>query len=304
LSIVEKAIDKIRARPASEPGSTEPTAAARAGGSENGAGAKLLVRAAAVPPTRAPRHQVRFPHESFVAQGILPDPSTTASVRDEFRRAKWPLLAQMRAATFSGVRPGAWIIVSALPGEGKTVTAINLALSLTLERDCHVLLVDGDIAKTHISRLFGCENEPGLTDALSSSDIDPEDLIVGTDQPGFALLPAGRQLPNVPELFGSERMNDVLDQLLVGRRDRILLFDSAPVLLTNDAQVLAKHMGQIILVVGADRTPQSAVIEAVTLLGKDRPISCILNQLRRGFWSGYQHGYYGNYYEDRTKTRA
>jgi protein-tyrosine kinase len=299
LSIVEKTLEKMRHR-------AESAVADAFAAPKPVRGETSVVQRAVVEPVPAwtPKRQIAVPHERFTIDGILPDAEVRSSVREELRRAKWPLLARLRPTSEpASARSGAWMVTSALAGEGKTVTSINLALSLTLERDAQVLLIDADVPKSHLSELFGLRHEPGLTDALSDHNIAPDSLIVGTDVPGLMLLPAGRIQGNAPELFDSERMGTMIDRLLGDRRERILLFDSSPLLLTNESQVLSRHMGQIILVVGADLTPQPAVMEAIELLGNERPVSCILNQVRRGPLSRYQLGYYGNYY-DQTKKEA
>lgn len=297
MSIVEKAIDKLRFRASAEAGAAAPKALR----AETPAAHKPVPEPVVA---WAPKKQVSVPYERFVAAGILPDAEQRSLVREEMRRAKWPLLARARApAEQNDVHAGAWMVTSALSGEGKTVTAINFALSLTIERDAHVLLVDADVPKSHLSELFGLQGDAGLTDALENPELNPDDLIVGTDVPGLMLLPSGRAPANAPELFDSDRMATLLERLLGDRRERIVLFDSSPLLLTNESQVLVRHMGQVILVVGADVTPQPAVLEAIGLLGTDRPVSCVLNKVRRGPWSKYQLGYYGNYY-DQTKKEA
>jgi protein-tyrosine kinase len=299
LSIVEKAIEHIRKRREDELTRKDAAPAAL----HEAAPRRVAVAVSPAAP-RAPSREVRVPYQSFIAQGILPDQANKSAVNGAIRRAKWPLLSQMRSETGPMQHRGrAWIVTSAIAGEGKTVTAINLALSLAQDRDLQVVLVDGDIPKSHVSRLFGCEDAKGLTDALTDTTLDPEDLLIGTDVPGFLLLPGGPHLHNVPELFGSDRMSEVLDRLLTSRPDRILLFDSPPVLLTNESQVLAKQMGQVILVIGADSTPRDAVTEAVGILRTERPVSCILNQVRRTPWIGYQLGYYGDYYEEQQEEK-
>src|SRR5690606_17879987 len=124
------------------------------------------------------------------------------------------------------------------------------------ERDIHVLLIDADFPKPHITKLFGLEKEEGLFDALRDSSLDVESLILPTSVPGLFVLPAGQRTENATELLASNRMQQIVTRL--GERDpsRIVLFDSAPLLLTTEAPALAQIAGQVVVVVRAGVTPQ------------------------------------------------
>src|SRR5690606_20325175 len=102
------------------------------------------------------------------------------------------------------------MMASALPGDGKTFTSINLALSMSRERDSSVVLVDADVAKPHISRIFGVDKEPGLLDALTDKSDDLESLILPTDVGGLSILPAGGHRDNAAELFASAAMRQLV----------------------------------------------------------------------------------------------
>ncbi len=170
------------------------------------------------------------------------------------------------------------MVTSSVPGEGKTFTSLNLALSLTKEKDTSVLLVDADVAKPHISRLFGVETQPGLLDAIRDSSLDLDGLILPTDVPGLSLLPAGTRSEQATELLSSERMEEISRFLAEQDAHRIAVFDSPPLLLTTESQALAQFTGQIVLVVRAGVTEHSVVKEALHQL-RDRPgLSLLLNK--------------------------
>lgn len=190
------------------------------------------------------------------------------------------------------------MVASSLPGEGKTFASVNLALSMSLERDISVVLVDADVAKPHISRLFGIDGEPGLLEALQSDNLDIEALILPTDIPKFSILPAGKPTETATELLASRRMQSIVARLETGQdRSRVVIFDSPPLLLTAESRVLAQQMGQIVLVVQAGRTPQQAVLDAIACLGENKSVALLLNQSESVTESGYYYRdvVYGDY---------
>jgi exopolysaccharide/PEP-CTERM locus tyrosine autokinase len=185
------------------------------------------------------------------------------------------------------------MVASALPGDGKTFTSMNLALSMALEKDVSVLLVDADVAKPHISTTFGVAKESGLVDALANHQLDIESLVIPTDVPGLSILPAGRSNESATELLASERMVQIVAAL--GRADsrRIVVFDSPPLLLTSESRALADVVGQIVLVVRAGSTTKSAVRDSLVMLGDDVPVGIVLNQAVVGSGDGYYGYNYG-----------
>lgn len=184
------------------------------------------------------------------------------------------------------------VVASALPGEGKTFTAINLALSLALERGREVLLVDGDVAKPHITQLFGFESEPGLLDLVGAAGRSFEDTIVKTDYPSLYLLPAGSRNLQATEILGSERTSSMLTAL-ASERHRIVLIDSPPLLVTSEAGMLTSLAGQVVLVVKAAHTPQEAVLHAIETISEGKPVSLVLNQADAV--PEHRYAYYGQY---------
>ncbi len=165
-------------------------------------------------------------------------------------------------------------------------------MSLAAERDISVLLVDADVAKPHISRMFGVDQRPGLLDALQDESLDVEALIVDTNMRGLSLLSAGRHAPNATELLASAYMERVVAQLGSYDPNRIVLLDSPPLLLTTESRTLAGVVGQIVIVVRAGFTPQQAVLDAISHVGDGKSIGLILNQSVTGPTEGYGY-YYG-----------
>lgn len=232
--------------------------------------------------------------ERLRAEGFLAPEKFRRQLADEYRLIKRPLIANAFGIGVPPVDDGNLILVSsAVSGEGKTHTCINLALSLAAERDRTVLLVDGDVAKPHISRLFGVADQPGLLDILDDPKRRLEDLLIRTDIPGLVLLPAGQWTEYTTELLASGRMLELCQELAGRYPDRIILFDSPPLLAATEAQAIAQAVGQIALVIAENMTPRDEVRAALNLLDRQKPINAILNKSRKPVVGGYYYGGYG-----------
>ena len=224
--------------------------------------------------------------------GLINPEGAVTALLEEFRIAKRAVLKSARNDAAGQSRRV--LISSPLPNEGKTYCAVNLALALAAERDCEVVLVDADVAKPSILSLLGLPKGPGLMDALANTDIAVEDCVITTDVAGLYVLPAGNQTSADSEYLASARTATVLDRLTQGAPDRILIFDSPPALAASPAADLARHVGQVLMVVRADRTGQSALEDALTLLSSCPSIKLLLNDANFSP-SGRRFGaYYGN----------
>ena len=219
---------------------------------------------------------------------LLPDGLVTA-MGEEFRLLKRGLLPQL-AGNPLGNRI---LICSAHSGEGKSFCAINLALSLAAEKDREILLVDSDFGKPGIPEALGLKSGPGLLDALADPAIAIEDCVIRTDIPSLAVLPAGRRSNNDTELVASARTETLLRRLTDGRPDRILLFDSPPLLAASAAGVLASHAAVALLVVRADRTSESALRDAAGMLKGAGQVQLLLNGVTFSATGRRFGGYYG-----------
>jgi protein-tyrosine kinase len=239
------------------------------------------------------------------ANGFLPEESADRQFAERYRQIKRPLVERALSADARAAGSDARVIMitSALPGEGKTFTSINLAFSLARERDISVLLVDADVPKPHISEIFGIRQDPGLMDALVDENLSVESLVMDTDIKGMSVLPAGTLGEGAAELLVSNRMRQVLQQLLGENPRRIVLLDSPPLLATNEGRALTKIAGQIVLVVRAGRTPKHAIMEALGLFDTKRVGGIVLNESHLSLTeSFYGYGAYGN--ESNEKTAA
>jgi receptor protein-tyrosine kinase len=242
------------------------------------------------PPVLKPE-ALRIHVESLRSRGFVTPAGEQTLVAQEFRVVKRPLLANAFGKGVSPVRNGKRIMVtSAFPGEGKTFCAINLAMSIAAERDHKVMLIDADVARPSIPSELGVGVERGLMDCLLDGG-DIANFVVQTDVEKLTLLPAGRRHQQATELLASGAMTHMLDQLADRFSDSILIFDSPPLLVTTESRVLATHMGQIVMVVEAGRTPREAVNEATETIKQCEVVGLLLNKSRNAPGGGYGYGY-------------
>ncbi len=213
------------------------------------------------------------------SEGLMPPEHQSRQIMQQFRQIKRPLIANaMRPANGETAQPTQIMVASALPGEGKTFTALNLALSLAQEKDLQVVLVDGDVLKPQLSRVLNIEHEAGLLDLLRDNTLDPASVVRATDIPNLAVVSAGHRTENTTELLASGRMEMIAQAFGNVRERRVVVFDSSPLLLTTESQALAQVAGQVVVVVRAEFTPQQTVMDAITHLPNRGVVSLVLNQ--------------------------
>jgi len=219
---------------------------------------------------------------------LTPDDARTPNV-ESFRHIKRQILANIGKR--KGTAPSNLIAVtSALAGEGKSYCAINLAISIALEKNHTALLVDADVAKPCIPQAFGLVEEQGLTDLLLDNTLALEELLWKTDIGKLSLLPAGTPHRHTTELFASDAMRALLWEMAERYHDRTIIFDSPPLLAASEAGALASQMGQIVMVVEAGRTPEAAVKAAVSRVEANRITGLLLN---KGQATARYYGYGG-----------
>ncbi len=244
---------------------------------------KEVARAA---PAIVPNRQGTIDRERLAARGMVVPGAPVTGIAEEYRIVKREIIRNFAGTANRPVVPRGHrvLIASANPGEGKTFTAVNLALSLAVEADHDVLLIDADIAKPSVLEALGLadgvDNGPGLMDALADPHLALGDCLIQTDIPGLKVMPAGTQHMHDTELLASARTEALLAQLEQGAPGRIIILDSPPVLAASPAAVLAGHVGQLIMVVRADQTLESALRDAIGLMGACPHIQLLLNGVK------------------------
>jgi receptor protein-tyrosine kinase len=228
--------------------------------------------------------------------GVVSPDAEKSQIAEEFRIIKRPLIANAFGQGAARVKNGNLIMVtSSLPGEGKSFCAINLAISMAMEMDRTVLLIDADVAKPRIPEYLGIHADKGLLDVLQDKDLKLSDVLIRTDIAKLSVLPAGRTYKRATELLASAAMTRLIEDIGNRYPDRIILFDSPPLLATSESSVLATHMGQIIMVVEAERTSQDAVREALSHIQSCEVVGMLLNKTTPTPGADYYYGYYGSY---------
>jgi receptor protein-tyrosine kinase len=209
----------------------------------------------------------------------------------EFRSIKRPIIRSAAGLDGPRIPHGNLIAVtSSIPGEGKTYTSINLAISIAMEVDRTVMLVDGDVAHPSFAEVLGVPDSPGLLDYLVREDLDLDEVLIQTNIEGLTILPAGRRDRRATELLASEKMATFLHELAIQFPDKFIIFDTPPLLATTEAPVIAALMGQVVMVVGADSTARSVVREALALIEGCEVVRMLLNKTTTTSTAAY-YGY-------------
>ncbi len=223
--------------------------------------------------------------------GIITPDARRTTITEQFRVIKRPLLMN----SFSNeVKIGNLIMVSSsLAGEGKSFCAINLAMSIAMEMDHTVLLVDAGVARPMVPKILGLGTDKGLLDVLLDDKLDMTEVLIKTNIEKLSILTAGRPHPHANELLASQSMGLLLKELVQRYEDRIIIFDSPPLLLTSEARVLAGQMGQSVLVVEAEKTTQQTVTEALRQIETCEIVTLIYNKARsfanKDLYVAYKH---------------
>jgi len=292
MSLVERALEKARSQADNRASRT--TEEAHDENARSGAPAPDKASLFEAPvrgnvPRRSSAPQLEVTDAMLAEAGIQAPAASRGQQVAEYRHIKRQLLTELQRSRLAANRM--IVVTSALTGDGKSYCAANLALSLALERDYVVLLVDADVIKPNLSRIFGLHGRPGLMDLCANPGVELDSLVLSTNIEGLSILPAGNPDAHATEHFASARMGDVIAELLAPL-NRIIVFDLPPMLQTTEARSLVRHGGQIVLVVRAYKTPQNAVLEAVDLLSGYENVNLLFNAFERDKLSGYSgYGY-------------
>lgn len=244
-------------------------------------------------PVRLSR-RVEIDLNALAAAGIVSPNAPRSQIADQFRVIKRPLIRNAMGKGASVIGNGNLIMVtSALAGEGKTFVSINLAMSMATELDYTVMLVDADIVRPSVMSVLGLPAGPGLLDLVLDESKDLSGMLLRTNIDKLTILPSGTPHARGTELLASDAMIHLLDDMAKRYPDRIIVFDSPPLLLATEARVLASHMGQIVMVVRAEKTLQSDVAHALATIEACPVKLMLLNRARTIFkgGDGYEYRY-------------
>jgi receptor protein-tyrosine kinase len=238
--------------------------------------------------------KLHLDQQELIRGGLLAPLDRAIPVAEEFRRIKRPIIDNaVRRIEGQDEHMNLVMVASPLPGAGKTFCSLNLAASISLERDLNVLLVDADVAKPHLSTAFGLRDSPGLLDILADETRSVEEVLIRTDLNDIQVLPAGVEHTQSTELLASDRMELVMQELARRYSDRVIILDSPPLLISSEAPALARQTGQILMIVESGKTTHEQIQGALEVLDRDKAINLILNKSTYSQTGGYYGGYYG-----------
>lgn len=291
MSIIERAVELLRSTAEPSPSATrsgKPERDPIVRVAEEIGRRGVVPDARPAPPRNRPARTVRVDRERLHQQSMIAPDGERSAITETFRHIKRTILDSAASATAGAPPPNLVMVTSALPGEGKTFCAINLAISIALEVDRTVLLVDADVAKPGVLQTLGMQPDKGLMDVLLDRRIELAEVLLKTDIGRLSLVPVGTAHKHATELLASDAMRELLREMAARYRDRVIIFDSPPLLAASEAGVLASQMGQIVMVVEAGNTAESALRDALGLIDVRRVTGLLLN---KGEDHGLKYGY-------------
>lgn len=220
-------------------------------------------------------------------------------ISEEFR-----IIQGQVVRTHAGIADSGWpganlvMVTSARPEEGKSFTALNLGCAIARFGEMPVLLLDADAKHNSISALLGLSDEAGLLDLASDPKLDTASLVVRTEVPFFSVLPIGAGGVNKEELSASLPLANTVAR--IGREfpGHVIVLDAPPCMVSSDPSTLAPVVGQVILLIEAQRTQRGEIDAAVEMVGTCETVSLVLNKIRSRAGDTFgADGYYGTYYK-------
>ncbi|MGD9096850.1 MAG: polysaccharide biosynthesis tyrosine autokinase [Desulfobacterales bacterium] len=225
-------------------------------------------------------------HSEFIASSLIAYNAPDSYEAEQFRMLRTNLLFPKDGRLARNI-----MIASTAPSEGKTFVAANLAISIAQNIDKHVLLIDCDIRKPSIHKLFGYGQIPGLSDYLAQGR-PLTSLLRKTFLKRLSILPGGPAPSNPAELLSSGRMADLLKEVTQRYSDRFIIIDTPPIQLTAESRALAKFVDGILLVVRFGSSNKIVASEAINTIGKDKWIGVVGNFVdKRAISDGYTDKY-------------
>jgi protein-tyrosine kinase len=257
-------------------------------------------------PSSAPVHGVTVDLDALGAKGFVTPQTSRSLINDQYRVVKRTLIRNAVAPVAEGSSRKLIMIASAVAGEGKTFSSVNLAMSIASELDHTVMLVDADVARPSVLRTLGVEGQVGVDGAarglmdILDGGASLDDVLLATNVDKLTLLPSGSYRPHANELLASDSMRQLVVRITERFPDRIIIFDSPPLLMTTEAQVLASNMGQVVVIVQAGKTTHGTVKHALSTIDSCPVKLLLLNRVdsaseEAGGAYGYGYGYGGKH---------
>jgi exopolysaccharide/PEP-CTERM locus tyrosine autokinase len=212
-------------------------------------------------------------------------------ITEEFRKMKSIVMQLIKKDPANNLL----LVTSSISGEGKSITALNLAISLAQEHDQHVLIIDADLRKPSIGRYLGLTTQKGLTEYLKEN-APLDDLLIKTGLGSLIFLPAGASEINPVELFSSQKMKDLLTKLKERFSGGYIVIDSSPVLPFAEARILSTLADGVVYVVKESGTSVKNIQEGLGSLPEANILGLVYNQATTASLAGGYHYYYYDYH--------
>jgi receptor protein-tyrosine kinase len=236
---------------------------------------------------------VRLDFRALRQNGCITPDNMTSAISNEFRGIKRKLLQKVRDPQTRAAVSNLIMVTSSLPGEGKTFSSINLALSLAAERGLQVLLIDADVIRPSVGNMFVAPPAEGLTDLLTGKAGHVSDVLHRcSDIPNLAVIFAGNPSANTPELISSSRMSNLCKELSARYPDRVIVLDTPPVLASAEPAILASYVHHLVMVVAADQTDRHQLRKSLETIASCQSVSLLFNKAPS--WNEAEYiAYYG-----------
>lgn len=293
MSTIEKALEKLGSQ---VPATVEPAQVAEQAGELLVAppvgASNLATPAKEKPAGSATRQELYIDLQRLSERNFVAISTERKLIYEEFRVIKRKLINNAFGGLSSTLKhPNLILVTSSRPGEGKTFTAVNLALSIALEQDKTVLLVDSDVLRPNVSRTLEISAPVGLTDYLSSDAVDVSDIMYSTNVERLKIITAGKPHHLSTELLASDKMAALVQEFASRYPDRIVIFDAPPLLGVNETSVMAAMCGQAVVVLEENKTKLNELEKSLSLLPKDLAVGFVINKAYYSRDKGYGYGY-------------
>ena len=216
---------------------------------------------------------------------------------ESFRHLRFPILYSSSNRQYKTL-----LVTSAVPSEGKGFVCANLGIALSQDMEHQALIVDGDLRRPAMARLFGLSSNPGLVEHLRDN-VELSRLIQKSGHPKLSILPSGRPPRNPSELLSSGRMVSFINELAERHEDRIILFDSPPGVVASETIFLAKHLDGVILVIRHGTAKRELVRDFVNSIGREKIVGVVYNaypvtKIGAYLYDEMKYEYYYKYYHN------
>lgn len=261
--------------------------------------AEAQANQSSVVPESTPAHKKAYLQLELDDKHFVTPNSIKHSIGEEFRAIKRKVLSNAFGPLSKTLNNSNIIMVSsANPHEGKTFTAVNLALSIALEQDKTVLLVDADVLRPNVMKTLGVTYDNGLMEYLLGEVDDISEVMYYTNVDKLRIIPAGKSHHLSTEMLASEKMLEIVNDFATRYSDRVVIFDSPPLLGINETAIMTNLAGQAVVVIEEGKTKLADISSAVEQLNPDMAKGFVVNKSQKsnaGLGYGYGYGAYGYY---------